>query len=119
MSLTPIYKATVERSIQVSDPIEFESIEHLRKVFKEILSKADGFVPVPTPRPECRVSTFPKGSRTGQYVTCPEQDCENFVYHYDQAKSMIEILELHETDEWQSRVQKFHEWCDKIYSKKD
>ena len=32
---------------------------------------------------------------------------------------MIEILNLHETPEWQSRVQKLREWYHKIYNKKD
>ena len=36
-----------------------------------------------------------------------------------QSKSMIEILELHETDKWRTRVQQFREWYDKIYNKKD
>ena len=91
VSLTPIYKAKIEGSIKLSEAVEFESIEHVRKVLNEILSKADDFVPAPTSRPECRVLTFPKGASNKQYVNCPEQDCENLVYHYDQAKSMIEI----------------------------
>ena len=91
----------------------------MRKVLNDILSKANGFVPIPQPRLECRILVFPKGSSNRQYINCPEQDCKNLVYFFDQNKSMIEILELHETDEWQSRVQQFHEWYDKIYNKKD
>ena len=96
--------------MQLSQPVKFESTEHLRKVLIEILSKAEDFIPVQHLAPECRVLVFPKGSRNKQYVDCPEQDCENLVYFYDQSQSMIEILNLHETPEWQSRVQKFHEW---------
>ena len=71
-------------------------------VLNEILFKAEDFVPVPTPCPECRVLVFPRGSRNKQYVNCSEQDCENLVYFYDQSQSMIKILNLNETPEWQS-----------------
>ena len=80
----------------MSDPVEFESIDHFRQVLNATLSKAEDFEPVPTPRPECRVLTFDKGPKHQQYVNCPEQDCENLVYYVDQEKSVIETLELQE-----------------------
>ena len=108
-----------KRPIKLSQPVEFESIEHLRTVLNDSLSKADDFVTIPQPRSECQILTFPKGSRNNQYLNCLEQDCGNLVYFFDQSKSMIEILELHETEEWQTRVQQFHEWHDETYNKKD
>ena len=60
---------------------------------------------------------FPKTERNKQYVQCPEQDCENLVYHWDQSLSMIEVLKLHDTDEWRDRVKAFSAWDRKSESK--
>ena len=86
-------------------------------ILNEVLSKAEGFTPVPTPRQEGKIVTFPWNERHKQYVQCPEQDCENLVYHYDQSLSMIEVLKLHETDEWKDRVKAFYAWYRKSESK--
>ena len=48
---------------------------------------------------------------------CPEQDCENLVYHFDQTLSMIEALKLDDTHEWRDSVKAFHAWYDKTGSK--
>ena len=50
-------------------------------------------------------------------MICPEQDCDTLVYYFDQAKSMLEMLNLHETFTCKERVEKFHEWYDKVYNK--
>ena len=93
VSLVPVYKTKIPRPVQLSDPVEFESFDHLYhiKSSNRLLSKAKDFETVPAPRAECRIMQFDKGSRHKQYVNCPEQDCENLVYHYDQLKSMIEF----------------------------
>ena len=116
VSLVPVCKPTISRPVQLSDPVEFESFDHLYQVLNQTRSKAKDFETVPAPRAKCRIMRFEKGSRHQQHVSCPEQDCENLVYHYDQLKSMIEILELQDTDEWHDCVKEFHHWYDKISS---
>ena len=55
--------------------------------------------------------------RHKQFKTCPEQDCEELVYMFNQKVSMIELLELHEEPEWRDRVAAFKQWYK--YSSKD
>ena len=55
VSLTPVWKPKVPRSIQLSEPVEFDSIDHMRTVLNGTLSKADDFVEVPPPRTECQI----------------------------------------------------------------
>ena len=119
VSLIQPYKPKIERPIKLSEIVQFESIEQIRKVLNKILSQADDFVEFPKPRAECEILTFSKEDKNSkQLVICPEQDCETLVFHFDQAKSMIETLKLDEKFEWKG-VEKFHEWYDKIYNKKD
>ena len=101
VSLTPVNKPKIERPIQLSD-VEFESIDHLCQVLNDTLSKAEDVKPVPTPRPECRVLCFDKGSRHQQYVNCHKQDCENLVYYVEQTRKYDRDAQIagHRKDAW-------------------
>ena len=59
------------------------------------LSITKDFDKVPEARAECRIFHLKPDTRQ-QYKMCAEQDCEELVFTFDQRKSMIEILELHE-----------------------
>ena len=120
VSLTPVLKPQIARPIKLSELVEFDSIEQMRQVLNSSLAQAEDFVEVKKPRAECGILTFSKDDKNSkQFVICPEQDCESLVFYFDQAKSMIETFNLHETFEWKERVEKFHEWYNKIYKKKD
>ena len=106
VSLTPVWKPKVPRAIKLSEPVEFDSIDHTRTVLTDTLSKADDCVEVPLPRPECQIVILaPKDHK--QYRICPEQDCENLVDYFHQTKSMIEIFALDQTIERQ--IERFRE----------
>ena len=75
------------------------------------MARAD-FVEVPQPRPECQILTFGPPDHK-QYKICPEQDCENLVFYFDQQKALIEIFEPHEHDEWKHQVENFCDWYKK------
>ena len=117
VSLTPVFEQKVPRSIELSQHVEFKNVIHMFNVLNEVLSKAEGFSNVPETRKECKILSFPANQRHKQYVLCPEQDCENLVYHCDQERSMIEVLKLANMEFWEARVKAFHAWYAKSGSK--
>ena len=84
---------------------DLSSIEDMREVLNKTLSLTKDFVKVPEARAECRILHFKPESRR-QHKTCPEQDCEELLFTFNQRKSMIN-LELHEEPEWKDRVEAF------------
>ena len=46
------------KPIQLSNPVEFQNIIQMCDVLNGILSKAEGFVAVPTPRQECKINSY-------------------------------------------------------------
>ena len=82
-----------------------------------ILSKPIGFPQIPAPRKNCQSMTVPPDKRNGQYVMCPEQDCECLVYYGDQNRSMIDVLGLGQDPFWDDRVKDFYGWYNKSASK--
>ena len=109
VSLTPVYALKVPRTIKLEEPVQFESLDQLIQVLNGTLSVTEDFVEVPKPRDECRILIFgPKEPR--QYRVCPEQDCEQLVFHFNQQVSVIETLELHEEIELKERAEIFRGW---------
>ena len=69
VSLTPVHKPTIPRAIQISEPVEFDTMDHMRRVLNETLSKAVDFVEVPQAREECQILTFgPKATSSTKSV---------------------------------------------------
>ena len=63
------------------------------EVLNHTLSQAQDFAEVPPVRTADAIC-YPKPGDYVQYKICPETECEELVYMFDQSKSMIEVLEL-------------------------
>ena len=117
VSLTPLFKSTVDRTIAFSEYAEFKDVDEMVQKLNAILSIPKDFPQIPVPRKECRSMMFPPDKRNGQYVVCPEQDCECLVYYGDQSRSMIDVLGLGQDPFWDDRVKDFYGWYSKSASK--
>ena len=117
VSLTPLFKSTVDRTIAFHEYAKFKDVNDMIQKLNAILSIPKGFPQIPAPRKECRSMTFPLDKRNGQYVMCPEQDCECLVYYGDQSRSMIDVLGLGQDPFWDDRVKDFYGWYSKSASK--
>ena len=102
VSLTPLYKATIPRQIQLSGFAEFHDVKDMIKQLNDILSRPGDFPQIPPTRKECQILHFPSNKRNGQYVMCPEHECESLVYYSDQSRSMIEVLGLDHHPFWEA-----------------
>ena len=58
VSLTPVYQPKTSRPITLENMVEFQSLEHMRKVLNSTLSITKDFVEVPRVRAECRILKF-------------------------------------------------------------
>ena len=65
ISLTPRIAPTVERECDLHEHAEFQSV--IEKL-NDILSKPPGFPPIPLPRKDCHIVTFPPNKRHKHYV---------------------------------------------------
>ena len=63
VSLTPVYEQKVPRAIQLSEPVEFKNVIHMFNALNAVLSKAEGFHPVPETRKECKILDFSSRSK--------------------------------------------------------
>ena len=80
VSLVQPYEPKTERPINLSETVQFESIEQMCEVLNKTLSQAADFVGVTKPRAECEILTFSKEDKSSkQFVIRPEQDCESLV----------------------------------------
>ena len=84
VSLTPCFKATIDRGIALSEYAEFKDEDDVIQQLNSILSQPDGFPQVPAPRKDCQILNISSKKRNDQYVICPEQECECLVYYNDQ-----------------------------------
>ena len=117
VSPTPLFKSNVDRPIAFHEYAELNDVNDMIQKLNVILSIPKGFPQSPAPRKECRSMTFPPDKRNGQYVMCPEQDCECLVYYGDQSRSMIDVLGLGQDPFWDDRVKDFYGWYSKSASK--
>ena len=116
VSLTPC-NPTVDRPIAFNEYAEFKDVHDEIEKLKVILRRPTGFPQIPPPRKNCQSMTLPPNKRNGQYVMCPEQDCDALVYHSDQSRSMIDVLGLGQDPFWDGRIKEFYGWYDKSASK--
>ena len=117
VSLTPCFKASIDRPIQFSEYAEFKDVNDMVQKLNGILSIPHGFPQIPTPRKDCRSIQFPPDKRNDQYVMRLEQECECLVYFADQSRSMIDVLGLGQDPFWDDRVKAFYGWYSKSGSK--
>ena len=87
VSLTPCFKASTDRPIQVSEYAEFKDVNDMIQQLNNILSIPTGFPQIPTPRKDSKNIQFLANKRNGQYDMCPEQECESPVYFSDQVEA--------------------------------
>ena len=117
VSLTPLFKPTVDRPIAFHEYAEVKDVDDVIQKLNVIPSKPTGFPQIPAPRKDCMFMTFPIDQRSQQYVMCPEQDCESLVYYGDQSRSMIDVHGLGQEPFWYDRVKDFYKWYAKSASK--
>ena len=87
----------------VSETLEFSTVENMHEVLNKTLAVAEHFVKVRPVRTENAIINHMPGDLV-QYKLCSEQDCEELVYMFNQNKSMIEVLELHDSPFWKMQV---------------
>ena len=117
VSLTPCINPNVDRPIVFNEYAEFKDVNDMIQKLNVILSKPTGFPQIPAPRKNYQSMTFPPDKRNGQYVMCPEQDCEALAYYGDQSRSMIDVLGLGQDPFWDGRIKEFYGWYNKSASK--
>ena len=117
VSLTPCFKASMDRPIQLSENAEFKDVDDMIQQLNGILSIPDAFPQIPAPRKDCKSIKFPSDKRNDQYVMCPEQESESLVYYSDQSRSMIDVLGLGQNPFWDDRVKAFYGWYSQSGSK--
>ena len=113
ISLTPCIAPKAERECDLHEYAEFKDEDDMIQQLNDILSKTLGFPQTPAPRKDCHTRMYPSNKTEKQYVSCPEQECECFVYMSDQNTSMIETLGLNGHPWWRERVEKFYSWYTK------
>ena len=109
VSLTPAHAPKAPRPIKLEGPVEFESLDHMLAKLKRALHRRRLMQKFQKARVECRILRLGPKNRK-KYKICPEQDCENLVFNFNQTKSMIGILELEKVPEWIDRIAVFKGW---------
>ena len=86
----------------LSETLEFNIVDNIYEVLNNTLSQAEHFVKVPPVR-TANAIIYHKPGDFVQYKMRPETDCEELIYVFNQNKSMIEVLELHDNPFWKER----------------
>ena len=123
VSLTPCFKATMDRPIALNEYAEFKVLKDVN----DMVHKLNATLSIPQrifhrfqlQGKICRPMQFPPDKRNEQYVMRPEQECESLVYYGDQSRSMIDVLGLGQDPFWDDRVKHFYGWYSKSGSKTD
>ena len=109
ISLTLYYQHKADRIVRLIETRDFDTVENMVETFNATLSQAPDFAKVPDINYSNRIC-YPKSGEYSQYKICPETECEELVYAFDQNKSMIEGLGLQDHPLWKQRVEVFKMW---------
>ena len=69
VSLTPLFKASIDRPIALNEYAEFTDADDMVNKLNAILAIPKGFPQIPDPRKDCRSIQFPPSKRNEQYVS--------------------------------------------------